>query len=97
SFADLAAITYAPVKLVAFVDVNPLNVFIHARIPLIAAFDFSFMAQLQASLSIDSADFALRENLLHLGVFNHNPTYTPPTTTTVGPLNFYIYLLHGEA
>jgi hypothetical protein len=86
----------APVTADGFVDINPLNIYIDAGIPLLAGADLALQSEIQATFGInDSTDFYVRENLLHIETASQDQDSSNPSQ--VGPLNVYIYLLHAEA
>jgi hypothetical protein len=86
----------APITAQGFVDIDPLNIYFDAGIPLIAGLDLVLQSEVQASFDAnDTTDFYLRENLLHIETASLDQDLSDPST--VGPLNVYIYLLHAEA
>jgi hypothetical protein len=87
----------APITADGFVDINPLNIYIDAGIPLLAGADVALQSEIQATFGInDSTDFYVRENLLHIETASLDQNHVG-NPSQVGPLNVYIYLLHAEA
>ena len=92
SFDEVDGGSATPVLVKALLDVNPINVFLHAGLPLIGGADFVLMSQLQAGLTLNTEHFTLRHNTLHVEASNRGPN-----KSVVGPINYYIYLMHGSA
>ncbi len=87
----------APITASGFVDINPLDIYLEAGIPLIAGLNFELQSELQATFDAsDTTDFYLRENLLHIETASQDQNDDNPQSA-VGPLNIFIYLLHAEA
>jgi hypothetical protein len=92
SFTSINGDTPTPIKVKALLDVNPINVFLHAGLPLIGGADFVLLSQLQAAVTLDTQHFTLRHNTLHVEADNSGPN-----KSVIGPINYYIYLMHGSA
>lgn len=59
--------TPRPITLNADVLVSPINVFLHAGIPIIGSLDFILISDLKAGLHLQQVtDFQLRQNIIHL-------------------------------
>lgn len=88
---DPAAITAK-----AFLDINPINVFMHAGVPLLGGADFTLRSQLHAAVGLEQVkEFTLRHNTLHVKASTKANVGAPDSR--LGPINFYIYHLHGSA
>jgi hypothetical protein len=67
SDVDGAEHTPRPITLNADVLVSPINVFLHAGIPIIGSLDFILVSDLKAGLHLQQVtDFQLRQNIIHL-------------------------------
>jgi hypothetical protein len=86
----------APVTVRAMLDVDPINVFLHAGLPLIGGADFILRSQLQAGITLNRiTDFELRHNTLHVRASRKSDDSS--VKSGIGPINYYIYLMHGSA
>ncbi|MEX0875645.1 MAG: hypothetical protein WD646_00860 [Actinomycetota bacterium] len=83
--------TPTPVHAEAAIEVDPINVFFHAGLPLIGGADFALLSELHAALDLNFNHFTLRHNLLHI------KTKSVGGSSTLGPIDYYIYLMHGSA
>ncbi len=83
--------TPTPVHAEAAVEVDPINVFFHAGLPLIGGADFALISELHAAVDLNFHHFRLRHNLLHMKVLSDGGD------STLGPIDYYIYLMHGSA
>ncbi|MGH9284209.1 MAG: hypothetical protein ACRD0M_00840, partial [Acidimicrobiales bacterium] len=95
----------APITARADVLVSPINVFLHAGIPIIGSFDFILLSDLAAGIRIEnSSDFQLRQNLLHV-TGESNGFSVPTSVSALVPcagvsclfVDYRIYQLHGIA
>ena len=76
----------------ARIDIDPINVFIHAGIPIIGGADFILLSDFQAGVGFENVhNLQLRHNILHVNA----RSYGGPTT--IGPFHYNIHLMHGSA
>lgn len=77
----------------ASLTISPINVFFHAGIPVLGSADFVLLSELNAGVSLDEIqDFAVRHKTLHIVADN-----VSSKPSGIGPIDFNIYLMHGEA
>jgi hypothetical protein len=82
--------------------VQPLNIFLHAGIPIIGSFDFVLLSDLRAGLSVETSHFTLRQNLLHInasapGGLGGSGLFSPCTGFNCLYTSYRIYVMHGLA
>ncbi len=82
--------------------VQPINIFLHAGIPIIGSFDFVLLSDLRAGLSVQTSDFVLRQNLLHINASAIGPVggsdlFSPCTGFNCLYTSYRIYVMHGLA
>ncbi|MGI8685069.1 MAG: hypothetical protein ACR2MO_08295 [Acidimicrobiales bacterium] len=88
--------TLTPITAKAFLDINPINVYMRAGIPLLGGADFVLESQLHAAVGLEQVKrFTLRHNTLHVKASTEADAAAPDSR--IGPINFYIYRLHGSA
>ncbi|MGH2726751.1 MAG: hypothetical protein ACRDKS_07215, partial [Actinomycetota bacterium] len=85
--------------------VQPINVFLHAGIPVIGSLDFVLLSDLAAGVRIENtADFTLRQNILHMtasspgsSAFSGGEITWPCLGFSCLYVDYRIYQLHGLA